>query len=141
MPACAYASTADYGIPQSFPDRFVASRPLRMLLIFAALWMANIFDAGLTLLAHAQGVLHEMNPVGVWLLSLGPQAVIGFKLATLIIATGLLWWARRHPLAELAAWVELSVYILVSFRWRAYYEVYASLGDLSALADPGSYVL
>jgi len=138
MYASAYTPTVAHYPPKSFLARFVASRPLRVLLILVALWMTNFFDTGLTLLAHAQGVLHEMNPVGVWLLGIGPKAVISFKVMLLVLATGLLWWARRHPLAELAAWVELSAYVFVSLRWRAYYEVYAALGDTSLLSGSGA---
>jgi hypothetical protein len=108
-----------------------------MILIFAALWMTNVFDAGLTLIAHSQGLLHEMNPVGAWLLGFGPHAVIAYKVVMVFIATGLLWWMRHHPLAELAAWVELCAYVLVCFRWQAYYEVYASISDLAFLAESG----
>ncbi|UCG32685.1 MAG: hypothetical protein JSU68_13590 [Phycisphaerales bacterium] len=112
-----------------------------MLLILVALWLTNVFDAGMTLLAHAQGVLHEVNPVGVWLLSQGPHAVVVFKMIMLLIATGLLWYMRRHPLAELAAWVELATSILVCLRWRAYYEVYIGISNLALLAENSTGLL
>lgn len=140
MQASAVSPTADCAEVRTLLKLGSESRPMRMLLILAALWLTNFFDAGLTLLAHAQGVLHEVNPVGEWLLSQGPHAVVAFKMIMLLIATGLLWHLRRHPLAELAAWAELAACVLVCLHWRAYYEVYISISNLALLAE-GSCLL
>jgi hypothetical protein len=137
----AVALTTQCAEVRTFLRRQSTSRPRRMLLILVALWLTNVFDAGLTLIAHAQGVLHEVNPLGVWLLSQGPHAVVAFKMSMLLIATGLLWRLRRHPLAELAAWVELATCVLVCLHWRAYYEVYISVSNLALFADGSTGLL
>ncbi len=40
-----------------------ASRSHRVICVLAGLWLINLFDLMLTVLAHTQGVLDESNPV------------------------------------------------------------------------------
>ena len=117
----------------SFAARLGSSRPLRMMLLIGALWMTNCFDAALTLVAHHQGVLHEMNPVGLWLLDINPQALVPYKFLMVLVGTSLLWRIHRHALAELAAWTVLGVYIIVAIRWFTYYEVYLAMNEFDLL--------
>ena len=118
-------------------DQATASRRKRVLLIVTALWIINFFDAGLTLLAHRQGVLFEMNPVGEWFLRLGPDTLVLFKLAMVLISTSILWRIRNYPLAELAAWVLLCAYVSVALQWHRCYEYFLAVGDVR-LIQPGS---
>jgi hypothetical protein len=116
------------------------ARPRRMLLIITALWLTNLFDVGLTLMAHSQGILYELNPVVVWLLGVGPQAGGLYKVAMVVVGTSLLWRVRRHALAELAAWTMLFVYVLVAMHWQRCYESFLALEDLQHVIGAGSYL-
>lgn len=107
-----------------------SSRPLRMAIIIGALWLTNAFDVTMTLVAHGQGVLHETNPVGVWLLNVGPPALFLYKFTMVLIGTTLLWRVHRHPIAESTAWMILGIYVIVAMRWCDYYDVYLALGNL-----------
>ena len=128
---------AGWGPLPDLSEQGSASRRKRVLLIITALWIINFFDAGLTLLAHRQGILFEMNPVGEWFLRLGPDTLVFFKLAMVLIGTSILWRMRNYPVAELAAWVLLCAYVAVALQWHRCYEYFLAVGDLR-LIQPGS---
>ena len=103
------------------------ARPARVLLLIGALWLVNLFDVNLTILAHRQGLLHEVNPLALRVLSLGPVALLVYKIVLVAIGTGTLWLVRRQWLAEVAAWGMLATYVFVAIHWGECYEMYVMI--------------
>ncbi|MCP4250235.1 MAG: hypothetical protein GY778_24595 [bacterium] len=101
-----------------------ASRSHRVLCLVAGLWVINLFDLALTVLAHSQGVLAEVNPLARKLLPYGPQALATFKFTLVGIGSGVLIAYRTRLIAELAATTTLIIYAGVAVRWRLCYELY-----------------
>jgi hypothetical protein len=114
------------------------ARPARMLLLISALWLVNLFDVNLTILAHRQGLLEEANPLALRVLSLGPEALVIYKIVLVAIGTGMLWLVRRHRLAEVTAWGMLAAYVFVAIHWGECYEMYVMImGGAAHLAGSG----
>jgi hypothetical protein len=115
-------------------DWVAESRAHRVICMLAGLWVINLFDLALTLLAHEQGMLVESNPVARKVLSFGPQAVAVFKLTLVGGASAVLIYYRWRVLAEVTAAAMLLIYAIVAVRWRLCYELYSLTmnGDASA---------
>ena len=95
-------------------------RGRRVMLMIAFLWMANILDLSLTLLAIELGDFHEANPVARTLVS-RPNLLVSFKLALVAAATLVLFLLRRRRTTELACFALCGVYAGLGFIWLFYY--------------------
>ncbi|MHC4093476.1 MAG: DUF5658 family protein, partial [Planctomycetota bacterium] len=91
-------------------DALVASRARRVLCMLSGLWLINLFDLVLTLLAHAQGMLDESNPIARRLLPLGPEVVAAFKLLLVGGSSAVLIRFRTRFIAEISAALMLLLY-------------------------------
>lgn len=105
-------------------DWIVAARSHRVVCLLAGLWLINLFDLILTLLAHRGGMLQEVNPLAEFLLRHGPGAVCLYKVGLVAVGSGILFYYRRRLLAELTASTLLLVYALVAVQWKWCYELY-----------------
>ncbi len=112
------------------------SRPRRILILLAAVWILNGFDLGFTILAQLQGTLTELNPVARHLLPYGAVALLLYKLVALGIGTAVLWRCRHHASAEIGTWVALAVYVGVSLRWHVFYDAMNAMHTQSLLVLP-----
>lgn len=112
-------------------ELIAGSRSHRVICLVAGIWLFNAFDLILTLLAHKQGMLLEVNPVAYQVLLWGAVPIVIYK-TTLVLggSVGLLWFRSRRA-AELAAIVVLAAYVLVAVRWHLCYELHM----LSATAN------
>ncbi|HRX87622.1 MAG TPA: DUF5658 family protein [Phycisphaerae bacterium] len=104
-------------------QRVTAGRSRRVVMLLAGVWLINIFDLTLTLLASADGVLHEENPIARALLH-NPAALLAFKLSLVAAATTVLFNFRRFRCAEIACTLALFIYAGVAIQWRLCYEMY-----------------
>ena len=102
-----------------------ASRSHRVICVLMGLWLINLFDLVLTVLAHGQGVLDESNPIARVILPLGPIALATFKVILVGGASAVLLYSRRQLLAEVTAIFTFLVYIGVAVQWKVCYEMYA----------------
>ena len=102
-----------------------ASRSHRVICVLAGLWLINLFDLILTMLAHSQGVLDESNPVARFILPLGPTALATFKILLVGGSSAVLIRYRRRLISEATAAGMFLVYAGVAVRWRLCYEMYA----------------
>jgi len=109
---------------QRWVNWFIAARSHRVLCMLAGLWLINLFDLMLTVLAHAQGVLDESNPIARRLLPLGPQALGVFKLVLVAGASAVLIRYRTRFIAEVSAALMLTIYAGVAVRWKLCYDLY-----------------
>lgn len=127
-------------VSSNFADlkaRLTAARPRRVALLLVGLWLTNLVDARLTLEAHGQGLLCELNPVASQLIDLSPTSLYAYKLLLLLFGTFLLWRCRRYRIAELAAWLMTLTYVGVCLHWQSCYNVFLSEDfseELAALA-------
>lgn len=132
-------------IPVSFDfadagARLVAARPRRILLLLLGLWLTNLVDARLTLEAHGQGLLYELNPVASILLNVSPAGLFAYKLGLVLFGSLLLWQCRQHRIAELAAWFTSLTYVAVCLHWQTCYNTFLSedfAEEIAALAAAG----
>lgn len=113
------------------------TRPRRVLLTLAAVWVINVFDLGYTLLESLTATFIEMNPVAARLIAASPLVLVAYKVALILISSTILLIHRRKRLTELACWLLLAVYIGVAGCWRTYYDHrLASLDDPAVNVEP-----
>lgn len=105
-------------------DWLVDARSHRVLCMLAGLWLINLFDLVLTILAHSQGMLSESNPIARSLLPLGPQVLAAFKFVLVGGASAVLIINRRKLISELSSALMLLIYAGVAVRWKLCYELY-----------------
>ena len=118
-------------------DWVTASRSHRVVCVLMGLWLINLFDLILTVLAHKQGVLDESNPVARFILPLGPTALAVFKVVLVGGSTAVLFRYRKRLIAEATATCMFAVYACVAVRWKLCYEMYAlSTTTTTSPADP-----
>lgn len=122
--ACTLAPHREGAIRQGI-SRLARSRAHRVLCLIAAVWVLNGFDLILTLLAHRQHLLYEVNPLAQYLLSHGELSLALFKFGLLAIGTYALAKYRRERISELGCIMVMGVYALVALHWHFCYEMYA----------------
>ena len=89
------------GLLRRWANWFIAARSHRVLCMLAGLWLINLFDLMLTVMAHAQGVL-----------------VAG--------ASAVLIRYRKRFISEVSAALMLTVYAGVAVRWKLCYDLYTA---------------
>lgn len=103
--------------PNPAPDHPGASRQvIELVLLLVAL---NAYDLVCTLFAHAMGGLWELNPFAGSMMDEG-LLVILYKAGLTVGAALLLIVARRHRLAQLAAYWTTVLYTVLILRWITY---------------------
>ncbi len=98
------------------------TRPRRVLLALAAVWVVSAFDLYFTLQERAATHFVELNPLARALLDGPPWVVATFKFGLLVFGSGILIALRRYSVTEWAAWFLLAVKIYVGVRWLAYFD-------------------
>ena len=113
------------------------SRPRRVLLVLAAVWVINVFDLGYTLIESLYSGFIEMNPVAAKLIGASPVVLVSYKTALLAVSSTILLVYRRYRVAELGCWFLLAVYVHVAVCWWLYYEHrLACFDDPAVNVDP-----
>ena|GEM_PF-4379162 len=107
------------------------TRPRRVLLLLAAVWVINLFDLRYTLSESLHSAFHELNPLAASLLSRDPDLLIYYKFGLLFSSSVILLICRMTKVAELGCWVLLAAYSCVAVRWWSYFEQ-----RIAAYADP-----
>lgn len=115
---------AKVGWYEALVDWFVSARSHRVACFLVGLLIINAFDVMLTLAAHSQGLLDELNPIARAILGRNPYAIVPYKLALVTFPTLILYTYRDRWLSELAAGGVMCVYVVVALRWRLCYELY-----------------
>ncbi len=117
-------------------------RPCRVIALLAAVILFSLADLYMTLVHLLHFGMLEANPVARAIMDLGsPAALIIWKLITVGVAVGILFWARRRWTAEWAAAFCCFVMIWLTGRW-AIYNLQApamtpALQAVSAAQEPG----
>jgi hypothetical protein len=113
------------------------TRSRRVLLTLAAVWVINLLDLGYTLLESINSGFIELNPLAARLIGQSASALVGYKLALLLVSSTILLICRRHRVAELSCWLLMAVYLYVAICWCCYYEQrLISFDDPAVNVDP-----
>ncbi len=107
----------------------------RVALLVSIIWVLNLFDLALTVMAHQQGLLVECNPLAVIILPYGTEAICLFKIGMVAFGTCVLLYQRNSALAETLAWMVVCVYAAVAVQWTLCYDFYEML-VASAFQEP-----
>jgi uncharacterized membrane protein YhfC len=96
-------------------------RPCRVIALLTAVVLFSLADLYMTLTHLLHFGMLEANPVARKIMQLGsPATLILWKLVTVGIAVGILFWARRRWTAEWAAAFCCFVMIWLTGRWAVY---------------------
>ncbi len=103
-------------------------RPARVGILLVAVVLLSLGDLYMTLV-HLRGVgMVEANPIAREVIDLNsPPALAAWKLATVVLAVGLLFVVRRTRSGEIGAWLAVGVLTWLTVRWTAYSEELAEL--------------
>ncbi len=99
-------------------------RARRVFLLLLAVWLLNAFDLTLTMLADADGILEEGNPIARAILARGALTLFAFKIITVFVASVVMFGFRRYRCTEIALFVVLAAYTLVAVKWHVCYAMY-----------------
>lgn len=103
--------------------RALARRARRVVLMVIFLWLLNLSDLALTMLAHQIGHFHELNPLARPLLAT-PTALAAFKLVALSFTTGVFLFYRHYRFTEIGCWILAVVYTGLAVLWLRYYQIF-----------------
>jgi hypothetical protein len=115
------------------------SRAQRVTLLLFATVLMGLADLSLTLTFITTSGMIEANPVARLVMQLNhPGYIILWKLATMLVGIGVLYWARRSRGAEIGTWVCCVVMTALSFHWLTFTgEVTATGSDYAQVAAVG----
>jgi hypothetical protein len=103
-------------------ERFVCTRPRRVLVLLIGIVALSAADLAVTL-SHLTTIgMLEANPIAAWLVrTTGSAWVLGlYKASTVAVCVGLLYRLRHHRSGELATWCAMAILVLMCFMWRDY---------------------
>lgn len=100
------------------------TRPRRILLLLAVLWLLNVLDLRFTMLEASGNVLfNELNPVAAHLLGNSLDALVAYKLTLVALASLILWRLRSYSPAEWGTWLATAAYAAVFMQWMLYFHI------------------
>jgi hypothetical protein len=105
-------------VSQAFtPD----SRAQRVTILLFATCLMCLADLALTLTFVTSIGMVEANPLARSVMEHGsPSLVVLWKLTTMAVGLGILFWARRSKGAELGTWICFLVMAALSFHWFSF---------------------
>jgi hypothetical protein len=112
------------------------SRSQRVAILLFATVLMGLADLSMTLTFVTTVGMVEANPIARLVMQLNhPGAVVLWKLATMLLGIGVLYWARRHRGAEIGTWVCFVAMAALSFHWLTFAgQVSAMDADYATLA-------
>lgn len=118
-------------------ERWVQGRPRRVVVLLAAVLLMSLGDLYMTLTYLLNVGLLEGNPIARAVMVMDrPGLLIGWKVVSLGLGLGILYWARRSRNGELGAWVCFVALSWLTVHWSSYN---AQMLDLTpAIAEMGS---
>lgn len=99
----------------------LARRARRVILLTAFLWVLNLFDLVLTIIAHRLGGFNELNPIARQLLDC-PASLSVFKIALVMLSTVIILAYRHVRLTEIGCWGLCGIYSGLGFVWLVYFK-------------------
>ncbi|MDX2016449.1 MAG: DUF5658 family protein [Planctomycetota bacterium] len=113
-----------------------SARARRVFLLLVAIAIMSAADLALTLIYATTIGMVESNPVARLVMSHNsPELLSLWKLSTFLVAAVILFLARRHRTAELAAWLASVALVWLMLHWAQYVAFIASSPvDMACLA-------
>ncbi|PHQ80515.1 MAG: hypothetical protein COB69_05850 [Phycisphaera sp.] len=109
---------------RSLPGRLLMlfrDRPFRVVLLLSIAWVLGITDLAMTLTYLMNIGMFEGNPMARWVIATGsPYFLAGFKLATMVLSSSILFWQRRRWQGEVGAWIAVIVLGRLTLHWFDY---------------------
>jgi hypothetical protein len=97
------------------------SRSQRVAILLFAIILMGLADLSMTLTFITSVGMVEANPVARLVMQLNhPGYVILWKLATMLVGIGVLYWARRTKGAEVGTWVSFIAMAALSIHWLTF---------------------
>jgi hypothetical protein len=117
------------------------ARARRVVFLLAITALMCFADLALTLTYTTSTGMVEVNPVARAVIALNsPAFVVIWKLATMALGLGILWWARKAKAAEIAAWFSFVLMLALCVYWLSFAmtvsQVPTDYAALAALDDP-----
>ena len=95
----------------------------RVTLLVLAILLMGLADLSITLTYMRSIGMIELNPIARHMVSIGScDQLIRYKLFTMGLSCGVLYLLRRHPRAELGAWICAIVLLGLTLNWVRYNE-------------------
>ena len=112
-------------------------RPRRVTILLIATAVMCLGDLALTLTYITSMGMVETNPIArAVMASNSPSFVVLWKLATMVLGLGILFWARRTKGAEVAAWLCYLIMCGLCVHWSGFAEAVSdSPLDYTAIAS------
>lgn len=118
-----------------------AAHARRLMLVLLAIAMMSIADLVCTLIYMSSVGLMELNPVARFMVSVGDaRQLIIFKLFTMTLSCGALYFARRHPISERVAWICAAGLLGLMLHWTSFNSSVSGLtNEITILALQGGH--
>lgn len=114
-------------------------RPVRVLALLAAVVLLSLGDLSMTLTHVRSAGMYEGNPLARHVINLNsPSALAAWKLATLVLAVGILFRVRHTRAGELGAWACVAVLTWLTLRWVDYSDEVSSLDPAATTGSDGN---
>jgi uncharacterized membrane protein YhaH (DUF805 family) len=129
-------------LPASLAQIFAPeNRARRVVFLLAATALMCLGDLALTLTYTTSMGMVETNPIArAVMANNSPLFVVLWKLATMVLGLGILFWARRVRAAETAAWLCFFIMVALCLHWLSFATVVSGLpsdyAQLASLDDP-----
>jgi hypothetical protein len=113
-----------------------AARARRVVLLLVAITVMSAADLALTLIYATTIGMVESNPIARLVMAHNSPELLGvWKGSTVVVAGVILFLARRHRTAELAAWLASVALLWLMLHWAQYVAfIAASPIDMACLA-------
>ncbi|MCC6676000.1 MAG: hypothetical protein IT436_02545 [Phycisphaerales bacterium] len=121
-------------------ERWVAGRPRRVVLLLVAVLLMSLGDLYMTLTYLLNVGMLEGNPIARAVMVMDrPGLLIGWKVVSLGLGLGILYWARRSRNGELGAWVCFVLLSWLTVHWSSYnaevVELTPAIAEMGTLRD------
>ncbi len=109
-------------------DPALRRRARRVTVLLLGIVVLSVGDLLVTL-GHLQSSgMAEANPIAAWIIrhTGSAAALVLYKVLTVGVCVTLLYWFRRRPAGEVAAWVGVAMLLGMCVMWHAYSRSIAS---------------
>lgn len=131
------------GLVRQAPITRAAQTPhaRRLVLVLLAIAMMSMADLVCTLIYMSSVGLLELNPLARFMVSVGDaRQLIIFKLFTMTLSCGALYFARRHPISERVAWMCALGLFALMMHWMSFNSSVSDLtNEITILALHGGH--
>ncbi len=123
------------------PSSLAPAHARRLMLALVAIALMSLADLICTLIYMSSVGLIELNPLARFMVSVGDtRQLVIFKLFTMTLSCGALYFARRHPLSERVAWICAAGLFVLMLHWTAFNSSVSDLtNEITTLALYGGH--